>query len=116
MLCAAAPVRRMPDDELTKERASRNAYALCQIRNGDRPRELGMVGEFHERNPAMADRRGVAEMTGEAMREVGVLIAAFGMLDKWLLGSGPSWQWTSAVLGTALFFFAVGATIERRRP
>jgi hypothetical protein len=59
--------------------------------------------------------KGVAEMVGEAMREIGVLVAVFGMLDKLLRGDGATVGWTAAVLGTALFFFVVGVTIERRR-
>jgi hypothetical protein len=63
----------------------------------------------------MSERRELPEMIGEAMREGGVLVAVFGMLDKFVHGEGPSSAWTSAVLAISLFLFAVGATIERRR-
>jgi hypothetical protein len=64
----------------------------------------------------MAERRGLAEMSGDAMREIGVLVAAFGVLDKFLFDQGPTVAWTASVLGVALAFFAVGAIIEQRRP
>jgi len=39
----------------------------------------------------MAERRELAEMIGEGMREIGVLIAVFGMLDKFVLTEvGPT--------------------------
>ncbi|HEV3193383.1 MAG TPA: hypothetical protein VGY54_22905 [Polyangiaceae bacterium] len=63
----------------------------------------------------MSERHEVAEMIGEAMREIGVLVAVFGMLDKILRNEGPTADWTAAVLVTALFFFVFGVTIERRR-
>lgn len=50
------------------------------------------------------------------MREIGVLVAAFGVLDKFLFDQGPTVAWTASVLGVALAFFAVGAIIEQRRP
>jgi hypothetical protein len=63
----------------------------------------------------MPDRRGVAEMFGDAMREIAVLTAAFGLLDKFVFSEGPTLTWTGAVLGVSLLFFALGVTIERRR-
>jgi hypothetical protein len=64
----------------------------------------------------MADRRrGLAEMIADAMREISVLVAAFGLLDKYMFDHGPSVVWTGEVLGVALFFFSLGATIELRR-
>jgi len=64
---------------------------------------------------SMSERHGVAEMIGDGMREIGVLVAAFGLLDKFVLGERPTALWTGAVLGVALFFFLFGVTIERRR-
>jgi hypothetical protein len=54
-------------------------------------------------------------MIGEAMREIGILVAVFGMLDKFLLATVPPFGWTVAVLASAMAFFALGTTIERRR-
>jgi hypothetical protein len=63
----------------------------------------------------MAERHEVAEMIGEGMREVGVLVAVFGMLDKFLRGEPPTAIWTASVLTIGLFFFVSGLMIERQR-
>ena len=63
----------------------------------------------------MSERRGLAELIGEGLRESGVLIAVFGMLDKFLRSETPTVVWTIAVLSVALIFFGVGCTIEIRR-
>jgi len=64
----------------------------------------------------MAERKGVAEMAGEFLREAGVLVAALGLLEKVLTGGWPSLGWTASVLGTGLLLAALGAIIEVRRP
>ena len=64
---------------------------------------------------SVAERKSVAEMLGEWMREASVLVAVFGILDKLLRGEGPTSAWTVAVLAVALSFFSWGCIIERRR-
>jgi hypothetical protein len=64
----------------------------------------------------MSQRHGVTEMTGDGLREAGVLVGVFGMLDKFVHGQGPTIIWTAAVLTISLFLFAAGCILERRRP
>jgi len=63
----------------------------------------------------MSERRSTAEIIGDGLREAGVLVAVFGMLDKFVHGEGPSTAWTTVVLTVSLFLFGVGAIIEARR-
>jgi hypothetical protein len=56
-----------------------------------------------------------AEMIGDAMRESAILLAVFGILDKFLRSEGPSLLWATSVLSVALSSFVVGCTIERLR-
>jgi len=53
-------------------------------------------------------------MIGEGLREIGVLIAVFGMLDKFLRGEPVTATWTAAVLTIALLSFAGGCTLGLR--
>ncbi|MGA3124619.1 MAG: hypothetical protein ABSF69_28030 [Polyangiaceae bacterium] len=63
----------------------------------------------------MGERRTAAEMSGEFLREAGVLVAVLGMLEKIVLGGWPSQGWTAAVLGAGLFLAVLGGIIELRR-
>ncbi len=63
----------------------------------------------------MSDRKSVAAMIGDGLREGGVLVAVFGMLDKFVHGEGPTTTWTTAVVATSLSLFLVGSTLERQR-
>ena len=54
-------------------------------------------------------------MWGEGMREAGVLIAVFGMLDGVLRAEGLTARWTASTLATTLSFFVGGIILERRR-
>jgi hypothetical protein len=38
----------------------------------------------------MTDRHSMTEMIGEGLREAGVLVAVFGMLDKFVHGEGST--------------------------
>ena len=63
----------------------------------------------------MSEQKPVSEMIGEAMREAGVLVLVFGMLDKFVHDSAPTMVWTVAVLAVGLFFLGGGCMLERRR-
>ena len=60
-------------------------------------------------------RKGTAEMLGEACREVAVLIFVFAPLDRWVERQPYmlSDLWKS--IGSAVILFAVGIVIERVR-
>ena len=64
----------------------------------------------------MSERKDKYEMTGEFLREAGVLVCTFGMLDRFLRDQWPTGEWTAAVLGTGLLLAIFGAIIELRRP
>jgi len=63
----------------------------------------------------MSERKSLAEMAGEFLREAAVLIAVFGILDKVLRNEGPTLAWTVAVLAVALILLVGGCILERRR-
>jgi len=52
-----------------------------------------------------------ARLVGDALREAAILIAVFGMLDKFLR-DGPSLAWTAGVLGAALLSFVLGIMFD----
>jgi len=54
-------------------------------------------------------------MIADGFREVGVLIFVFAILDKVISGQITGWWTVTAIVVSALFFFA-GCYIERRRP
>jgi hypothetical protein len=53
-------------------------------------------------------------MIGEGLREVGVLILVFAILDKVITGNITLW-WTTTALLSGLLFFTGGCYIERKR-
>ncbi len=63
----------------------------------------------------MSEKKTNAEMSGEALREIAVLLAVFGILDKVLRNEGPTVTWAAWVLGLSLSAFLLGCTIERKR-
>jgi hypothetical protein len=64
----------------------------------------------------MSDQpKSIAEMVGETLRECGVLLLVFGMLDPFLKGEPPGPVWTLAVVSLSLLLLAGGITLERRR-
>jgi len=63
----------------------------------------------------MAERHTIEEMTGEWLREASILVAVFGILDKFLRSEIPTLTWTLSVLAVALIFFVGGCTLERWR-
>ena len=67
------------------------------------------------RSNRASDPRSVAEMFGELLREAGVLLLVFGVLEVVLKQDadyGP-WLWTRAV--ASVMFTVMGIVIERRR-
>lgn len=60
------------------------------------------------------DRKSLAEMVSEWLREASVLITVFALLDKLLKNELiESWVW--GTIATAGLVFAVGAALERYR-
>jgi hypothetical protein len=64
----------------------------------------------------MTERHTITEMSSEWLREASILVAVFGILDKFLRSETPTWGWTFSVLTVALLFFVIGCTLERWRP
>jgi hypothetical protein len=56
----------------------------------------------------------VEQMIGEGLREVGVLVLVFAILDKVIAGNITVW-WTAIALLGGLLFFSGGCYIERKR-
>jgi hypothetical protein len=56
-----------------------------------------------------------AEMSADALREAGVLVLVFGLLDRYMFDRGPPAGWTASVLGLALLSFVLGGVLERTR-
>ncbi len=61
------------------------------------------------------ERRSVAEMLGETLREAGVLVGVFMPLDLALEGHGLTLQWGLAIVTLPVALLAGGLMIERRR-
>ena len=61
-------------------------------------------------------RRGVAEMIGETLREAAVLFGVFMPLDLALQGHPLTFGWAIAIVCLPASLFASGAALERRRP
>lgn len=62
-----------------------------------------------------AGRRGVAEMVGEGLRELGLLWFAFGTLDGVLRAEPPGWLWYLEIGIISMLSFMIGVAVERRR-
>jgi hypothetical protein len=60
-------------------------------------------------------RKGVAEMLGEAFREIAVLLVVFAPLDRWVEKRPYSWSDFWQTVGLGAIVFVVGAAIERTR-
>ncbi len=58
----------------------------------------------------VSERRGVTELIGDGLREAGVLIAVFGMLDEFVHGEGPTRLWSTVVL-TIRFALVCGRSL-----
>jgi len=61
------------------------------------------------------DGKGIAEMLGDFLREAGVLVCVFGVLDKVLQSKPVAAGWFAAVLGLGLILAVIGGIIESRR-
>ena len=66
--------------------------------------------------PARRDeRKSVAEMFADLLREAAVLIAVFGWLDKAVKGESFWGRWGLQVLAVATVLFFLGVALERLR-
>jgi hypothetical protein len=63
----------------------------------------------------VAETKTFAEMAGDTLREVAILIAVFAWLDRTVQGEEFLGGWTWKVLGASTLLFVVGVVIERRR-
>jgi hypothetical protein len=59
-------------------------------------------------------KESVSKMFGEALREIGVLILVFSVLDKIVAGS-ITIQWAVIVLLVSAISFVSGVLVERKR-
>ena len=64
--------------------------------------------------PPMTNRKTLAEMVGELLREAAALVAVFGLLDE-LVRKELTGGWLVGTIVVAVLFFAVSATMEMRR-
>jgi hypothetical protein len=63
----------------------------------------------------MDDRKTIAEMFGEFLREAAVLTAVFIPLDRALIGETLTLGWIVAILGVSGTLLALGMAVERKR-
>jgi hypothetical protein len=63
----------------------------------------------------MSDRKTIAEMGGEFLREAAVLIAVFIPLDLTMLREPLTVGWWMAILGISGGTFVAGVALERTR-
>jgi hypothetical protein len=61
------------------------------------------------------ERRSVADMIGEILREAGVLLVVFIPLDLALQGHSLTAPWVVAIVVLPAMLMALGIAIERRR-
>jgi hypothetical protein len=62
-----------------------------------------------------AERKTLAEMAGDTLREAAILIAVFAWLDRAVQGEEFLGAWSWEILGLAVLLFVAGVAIERRR-
>jgi hypothetical protein len=60
------------------------------------------------------EREPVDKMIGDALREAGILVFVFAILDKVIAGS-ITVTWTAVALAAAVVLFGMGMYMERRR-
>jgi hypothetical protein len=60
-------------------------------------------------------RKAVAEMFGEAFREIAVLVLVFAPLDRWVERRAYTWPDLLQTFGLSSAVFAMGVLIERTR-
>jgi len=63
----------------------------------------------------MSDKRQVAEMIAEALREIGVLTIVFAPLDKLIQRGSANWHTIMLTMGLGLALLFLGINLERRR-
>jgi hypothetical protein len=64
--------------------------------------------------PRGHDRHSFGEMLGDALREIGILLAVFGWLEPWHRNE-LTLRSLEGVLGIAILAFGLGALVERMR-
>ena len=60
-------------------------------------------------------RKGVAEMLGDALREIAVLLIVFAPLDRWVEKRPYGWRDFWQTFGLGAILFVSGVAIERTR-
>ena len=64
----------------------------------------------------MSEKKFTAEMVGEALRDVGILIFVFGPLYELFEPlKNKAWSVFLGVIGVGIVFFVSGIIVERRR-
>jgi hypothetical protein len=61
------------------------------------------------------ERKTVAEMIAEYLREAAVLVSVFAILDKLVEGREVTWTWVTVAWGIGLGLLVVGIIAERAR-
>lgn len=61
------------------------------------------------------DKKSTAEMLGEVLREIGVLIAVFFPFDEWITFHALTWKFVSGSVLASAGFVAMGIWLERSR-
>ena len=59
-------------------------------------------------------RKSYGEMAGEALREIGVLVLVFSVLDRMIAGNITA-IWTAVTLAISVVSFLLGCMLERIR-
>ncbi len=63
----------------------------------------------------MSEKKHSAEMYGEALREIGVLIFVFAPLYQLFEPNRVPWRVFTEVLVSGISFFVIGIIVERKR-
>jgi len=64
---------------------------------------------------SMAERRSVADMVGEFLRDAAVLIMVFAPLDKFVLSESLTWAFLDVIVALSSGLLSLGIGIERWR-
>ena len=63
----------------------------------------------------IGERKTIAEMIGEYLREAAVLVGVFAILDKLVEGREVTWPWLSTAIAFSGVLLAAGIVMERGR-
>lgn len=61
------------------------------------------------------ERKSTAEMFGDVLREIGVLVIVFFPFDEWITFHALTWKFTLGSFALAATSIVLGVWIERRR-